>query len=190
MRERGWGGMWGCGVGFCCSAPHYGRSQGGGEEGHAQEHAQERTRECCTCPLATYPLKSEKSARHWDGAHSPQGYLTPNLTSTCGRGKPLQKDLLTLRILTSLWTHTYPSERKIMFLSVSTAAPAEPRSEKKKNHFFCANFGRWKTFNFFLKSAGEIFLSDLRGAKHFSNAFRIVFRSFFSRFFKPFFVSI
>ena len=31
-----------------------------------------------------------------------------------------------------------------------------------------------------MKSAGEIFLSGLRGAKHFSNAFRIVFR--FSRF--------
>ena len=26
-------------------------------EGHTQEHTQERTRECCTYPLATYPLK-------------------------------------------------------------------------------------------------------------------------------------
>ena len=33
-----------------------------------------------------------------------------------------------------------------------------------------------------LKSAGEIFLSGLKGAKHFSVAFRIVFRIFFSRF--------
>ena len=40
-----------------------------------------------------------------------------------------------------------------------------------------------------LKSAGEIFLSGLRGAKIFSVAFRIVFRIFFA-FFKPFFVSI
>ena len=30
-----------------------------------------------------------------------------------------------------------------------------------------------------LESAGEIFLSGLRGAKHFSVAFRIVFRIFF-----------
>ena len=34
----------------------------GGEEGHTQEHThtQERTRECCTYPLATYPLKSAR----------------------------------------------------------------------------------------------------------------------------------
>ena len=33
---------------------------GGGEEGHTQEHTQERTRKCCTYPLATYPLKSAR----------------------------------------------------------------------------------------------------------------------------------
>ena len=61
MRGRGWGVMWGCGGGFCCSAPQYGWGRGG-EEGHTQEHThthtQERTRKCCTYPLATYPLKS------------------------------------------------------------------------------------------------------------------------------------
>ena len=41
-------GVWG---GFCCSAPQYGWGRGG-EEGHAQERAQERTRECCAYPLA------------------------------------------------------------------------------------------------------------------------------------------
>ena len=50
------------GGGICCSAPQYGRGWGGGEEGHTQEHAQEeRTRKCCTYPLATYPLKSART---------------------------------------------------------------------------------------------------------------------------------
>ena len=57
------------------------------------------------------------------------------------------------------------------------ATPAEPRSEKIL--CFCANFGRWKNFKIWWKSAGEIFLSGLRGAKTFSNAFRIVFRILF-----------
>ena len=36
---------------------------GGVEEGHTQEHThtQERTRKCCTYPLATYPLKSARN---------------------------------------------------------------------------------------------------------------------------------
>ena len=38
-----------------------------------------------------------------------------------------------------------------------------------------------------LKSAGEIFLSGLRGAKHLSVAFRIVFRIFFFAFFQTVF---
>ena len=33
----------------------------GGGEGQTQEHAQECTRECCTYPLATYPLKSART---------------------------------------------------------------------------------------------------------------------------------
>ena len=32
----------------------------GGEEGHKHTHTQERARECCTYPLATYPLKSAR----------------------------------------------------------------------------------------------------------------------------------
>ena len=58
--------------------------------------------------------------------------------------------------------------------------PAEPRGEKKT--FFCANFGQWKTFKIWWKMGGETFLVGLRGAKHFSIAFRIVFRILFSRF--------
>ena len=71
--------------------------------------------------------------------------------------------------------------------NVGVATPAEPRGEKK-NIFLC-KFWAVKNFQNLLKSAGEIFLSGLRGAKHFSNTFRIVFRIFFA-FFKPFFVSI
>ena len=60
--------MWGCGGGFRCSAPQYGRGRGGRggthththTHTHTQEHTQERTRECCTYPLATYPLKSAR----------------------------------------------------------------------------------------------------------------------------------
>ena len=55
---RGHVGVWG---GFCFSAPHYGWGSGGGEEGHAQEHTQERARDCCTYPLATYPFKSART---------------------------------------------------------------------------------------------------------------------------------
>ena len=62
---------------------------------------------------------------------------------------------------------------------ISVATPAEPRGEKKT--FFCANFGRWKTFKIWWKKCRwNIFM--LRGAKNFSNTFRIVFRIFFSRF--------
>ena len=48
----------------------------------------------------------------------------------------------------------------------------------KKNFFLC-NFWAVENFKNLLKSAGEIFLSGLRGAKNLSNAFRIVFRIFF-----------
>ena len=41
-----------------------------------------------------------------------------------------------------------------------------------------------------MRSAGEIFLSGLRGAKHFSNAFRIVFRILFQTVLQTVFVSI
>ena len=47
----------------------------------------------------------------------------------------------------------------------------------KKN--FCADFGRWKTFNIWWKMGGETFLVRLRGAKKFSIAFQIVFRILF-----------
>ena len=60
---------------------------------------------------------------------------------------------------------------------VSVAPPAEPRGEKKL--FFCANFGRWKTFKIWWKMGGEKFLVGLRGAQIFSIAFRIVFRILF-----------
>ena len=56
------------------------------------------------------------------------------------------------------------------------APPAEPRGEKK---LFLCKFWAVKNFQNLLKSAGEIFLSGLRGAKNFSNAFRIVFRILF-----------
>ena len=62
-------------------------------------------------------------------------------------------------------------------LLVSVATPADPRGEKR-NFFFVQILGGEKLLNFLLKSAGEIFLSGLRGAKYFSNAFRIVFGSF------------
>ena len=48
----------------------------------------------------------------------------------------------------------------------------------KKYLFLVQILGGEKLFNL-LKSAGEIFLKGLRGAKNFSNAFRIVFRIFF-----------
>ena len=90
MREWGWGVMWGCGGGFCCSAPNMGGVRGGGTGGkhthtqwqwmsrcsshttklthithitHTQEHThtQERTGECCTYPIETYLLKSART---------------------------------------------------------------------------------------------------------------------------------
>ena len=61
MRERGWEVMWGCGGGGDSAVqPQSMGGVGGGEEGHTQEHTQERTSECCTYPLATYPLKSAR----------------------------------------------------------------------------------------------------------------------------------
>ena len=69
----------------------------------------------------------------------------------------------------------------------SVALPAEPRGEKKL--FFCANFGRWKTFKIWWKMGGEKFLVGLRGLKNFQSRFGSFFGSFFA-FFKPFFVSI
>ena len=56
------------------------------------------------------------------------------------------------------------------------ATPAEPRGEKK---IFLCRFWAVKNFENFLKSAGEILLSGLRGTKNVSNAFRIVFRILF-----------
>ena len=57
----GEGSMWGCGGGFCCSAPQYGQGRGAGRGGthtgrrtqeHTHTHTEERTRECCTYPLS------------------------------------------------------------------------------------------------------------------------------------------
>ena len=55
-------------------------------------------------------------------------------------------------------------------LLIGAATPAEPRGEI----FFCL-WKFWVVKNFWnlLKSAGEIFLSGLRGAKNFSNTFRM-----------------
>ena len=66
---------------------------------------------------------------------------------------------------------------------VSVATPAEPRGEKK---LFLCKFWAVKNFLNLVKNASEIFLSGLRGAKHFSVAFRIVFRILF-RFFQTVF---
>ena len=54
---RGHVGVWG---GICCSA--LGGSGGERRDTHrnTHTHTQERTRECCTCPLATCPLKSAR----------------------------------------------------------------------------------------------------------------------------------
>ena len=60
MRERGWGGYVGVWGGNLLFSPTVWAGLGGGEEGHTQEHAQERIRECCTYPLATYPSKSAR----------------------------------------------------------------------------------------------------------------------------------
>ena len=49
----------------------------------------------------------------------------------------------------------------------------------KKKPFFLCEFWAAKNFQNLLKSAGEIFLSSLRGAKKCSLAFRIVLRIFF-----------
>ena len=57
------------------------------------------------------------------------------------------------------------------------ATPAEPRGETK-NICFVQILGGEKTLKF-VESAGELFLSGLRGAKQFSVAFRVVFRILF-----------
>ena len=48
----------------------------------------------------------------------------------------------------------------------------------KKKLFFVQILGGEKLLKL-VESAGEFFLSSLRGAKHFSNTFRIAFRIFF-----------
>ena len=72
--------------------------------------------------------------------------------------------------------------RYFLSQTVNVATPADPRGEKV---VIFADFGRWKTFR---KSAGEIFLSGLRGLNIFRSRFGSFFGSFFTLF-KPFFVS-
>ena len=55
--------------------------------------------------------------------------------------------------------------------------PLQSLAVNKK--LFLCEFWAVKNFFILLKSVGEIFLSGLRGAKNFSNAFRIVFRILF-----------
>ena len=57
------------------------------------------------------------------------------------------------------------------------ATPAEPRGEKKL--FFVQILGGEKLLKFGEKVPSEMFLGGLKGAKKFSNAFRIVFRILF-----------
>ena len=47
--------------GFLLFSPTVWVGSGGSEEGHTHRNTQERTRKCCTYPLATYPLKSARS---------------------------------------------------------------------------------------------------------------------------------
>ena len=65
---------------------------------------------------------------------------------------------------------------------VSVATPAEPRGEKVTCFFLVRKVWAVKNFYNLLRSASEIFLSGLRGAKNCSVAFRIVFRIFFRGF--------
>ena len=59
----------------------------------------------------------------------------------------------------------------------------------KKKLFFVQILGVEKLFKFVLKSAGEIFLSGLRGANFFFKRVSDRFFGSFFAFFKPFFVS-
>ena len=77
----------------------------------------------------------------------------------------------------SVRSHVPPERKPERGHILSVATPAEPRGGKK--NFFLCKFWAVKNFLNLLKSAGEILLSGLRGAKHFSNTFRIVFRILF-----------
>ena len=88
-----------------------------------------------------------------------------------GFRQALAEDLKPLELTKSLCTLSR-LERQFQ---VSVATPAEPRGEKKL--FFVQILGGEKLLKF-VESAGEIFLSGLRGAKNISNTFRIVFRIF------------
>ena len=63
---------------------------GGVEEGHThtQEYTQERTRECCTYPLATYPLKSARKKK-----------LASGLKLLCWFSSPKPEEKLVLKSL-------------------------------------------------------------------------------------------
>ena len=92
-------------------------------------------------------------------------------------GKSRGKLILTKEIPCLKLTKEFPNTKE-RFRNAAFYWRGHPcrASRWKKTFFFCANFGRWKTFKIWLKSVGEMFLSGLRGAKKFSNAFRIVFR--------------
>ena len=56
--------MWGCGGNSAVQSHRMGGVMG--ESGGTHRNTQERTRECCTYPLATYPLKSTRKS-FWCG---------------------------------------------------------------------------------------------------------------------------
>ena len=81
---------------------------------------------------------------------------------------------------TRVRSHVPPDRKQERGHVLSVAPPAEPRGEKKL--FFLCNFWAVQNFLNLLKSAGEIFLSGLRGAKHFFKRVSDRFSDPFSRF--------
>ena len=73
----------------------------------------------------------------------------------------------------------WPSGQPMRITSDNTLAWPPLQSLAVNFFFFWCKFWAVKNFYNLLKSAGEIFLSGLRGANNFSNAFRIVFRILF-----------